>query len=107
MSVGLGLGLLTNYFAWKPVLFRPRTSDVKTGEPSGMTERESITLAAVLGSLYWITGLSAILYPGTLFTDPEFGTGAPQLPLFSGLVAVVWLGWGLEMSRLSKKEKRV
>ncbi|KAH7361074.1 hypothetical protein BKA65DRAFT_523844 [Rhexocercosporidium sp. MPI-PUGE-AT-0058] len=49
MSMGLGLGLATLFYT------------------------DSLFTAAVFGSIYWVTGLSAILYPGTLAVDPEFG----------------------------------
>jgi len=100
MSLGLCLGVLTGYFAWRPVF------NSKSPGESGMTEHESITISAVLGTLYWITGMSGILYPGAKWVDPEFGTGSPQLPLFSGLAGTVWVGWGLETLRLRRiKEK--
>jgi hypothetical protein len=109
MSMGLCLGVLTAYFAWRPA-FSSRSSAAQNGAGAeagaeggeGMTERESVTIAAVLGALYWVTGLSAILYPGTLWVDPEFGTGAPQAPIFVASAVVSWVGWGLEMRRLRK-----
>ncbi len=72
---------------------------------TGMTEKESITISAVMGTLYWISGLSAILYPGTLWVDPEFGTGAPQMPIFVVSALTAWLGWGFEMRRLGKSKQ--
>lgn len=56
----------------------------------------------MVGSLYWITGLSAILYPGTKWVDPEFDEGAPQRNIFLVHFVVVWIGWWLEMRRLAK-----
>ena len=94
MSMGFCLGVLTAYFTWRPAL--------TPAARSGIGERESVTIAAVLGTLYWTTGLSAILYPGTKWVDPEFGDGAPQLPMFSGVAAMAWVGWFLEMRRLAK-----
>ena len=75
------------------------------GMGMGMTEKESLTLSAVLGSLYWLTALSAIWYPGTLWVDPEFGTGSPQLPIFSATTVLVWCAWGWEMRRLGREGK--
>jgi len=51
--------------------------------------------AAVFGSLYRISGLSAILYPGSAAIDPEFGDPKtfPQFWLFTGLGAAIWVGW--------------
>lgn len=54
----------------------------------------------MLGSLYWVTSLSAILYPGTEGRDPEFGGGFPQFWPFLGLMTLPWVGYGLERGRL-------
>ncbi|KIX99329.1 uncharacterized protein Z520_04905 [Fonsecaea multimorphosa CBS 102226] len=99
MSMGLSLGLLTMYFAWRPVLVKEK----------GIGERQCITIAAVLGSLYYVTGMSGILYPGAKWLDPEFGEGAPQVRIFVGVAGMAWAGWGLEMRRLAaeRKVKRV
>ena len=100
------------WFAWRPVFASPTHSTTPAkgkvqggsgGEGgTGMTQKESITTSAVLGSVYWVTGMSGILYPGTLWVDPEFGTGAPQVPIFVASVVVAWAGWALEMRRLGK-----
>ncbi len=58
--------------------------------------------AAIFGSLYYIAGLSAILYPGTLAVDPEFGEGFPQFWLFAGMTGLPWLGYLLESRSLRK-----
>jgi len=57
MTLGLCLGLATIYYGFR------RTTPA--------TKVDSITTAAVFGSLYWIAGLSAIWYPGTKWKDPE------------------------------------
>lgn len=45
--------------------------------------RDSLRMAAFTGSVYWLTGLTAILFPGSAGLDPEFGgPGFPQLPAF-------------------------
>ena len=85
MSMGAGLGLLTLYYTWS----------------STTAPHETLTTAAFLGSLYWLTGLSAILYPGAKGIDPEFGEGFPQFWVFSGLFAITWAGWWLERGNLS------
>lgn len=86
--MGLSLGLLTAYFTWR----KKSTSQL---------EEADLFTAGILGSLYWITGLSAILYPGTLFLDPEFGEGHPQAYGFSVFAAMSWLGYWLETRRLT------
>ncbi|TVY30074.1 hypothetical protein LHYA1_G002560 [Lachnellula hyalina] len=95
MSMGLGLGLATLYFTHR--------HGYAFSSPSvGVArEKDSLMTAAVFGSLYWLTGLSAILYPGSLAVDPEFGEGFPQFWLFLGLAAASWGGWGLEIIRLN------
>lgn len=86
--MGLCLGLLTAYYTW-----RKKESD--------LVARKDIFTAALLGSLYWITGLSGGLYPGTLFTDPEFGEGHAQAYGFTVFGCMAWLGYWLEIGRLS------
>lgn len=65
--------------------------------------------AALVGSLYWITGVSAALYPGSKFLDPEFiGTkydakilGFPgQGPVFVAHAVLCWVAYALEARRL-------
>lgn len=88
MSMGLCLGLCTAYFTWRR-------------KPTIEVERADLFVAGLLGSLYWITGVSAGLYPGTLFIDPEFGEGHPQAYGFTVLAAMSWLGYWLEIRRLN------
>ena len=78
MSTGLCLGLLTAYYTWRP-----------TPSP-----------AAIMGSLYFITALSGILFPGTLAIDPEFGEGFPQFWVFVSEVGLPWLGYWLARLKL-------
>lgn len=92
MSMGLCLALATLYYTYRPV-----AEDAAA---------DSILTATVFGSLYWITGLSAILYPGSNGMDPEFGEGFPQFPLFAGLLGLTWAGWWLETARLAGAAKR-
>ena len=87
ISMGFALAASTMYYAW-------RSSD------SIDAAKESVTVAAVFGSLYWVTGLAAWFYPGALGVDPEFGKGFPQGPIFTGWLALTWLGYWLEMRRL-------
>lgn len=64
--------------------------------PEGGPAADSILTAAIFGSIYWVTAFGAILYPGSMAVDPEFGEGFPQkFPFGAGLV-VVWVGWWLE-----------
>ncbi len=69
-------------------------------------ESESLFAAALFGSMYAVTGLSAILYPGAKGMDPEFGDAwLPQLPIFAPALVANWLGYWLEKSALLAKVK--
>jgi hypothetical protein len=98
MSMGLALGLFTLYLTW-------RASITKSTPERSL---ESTFIAAITGSLYWITGMSAILYPGSNWHDPEYEEGQfpPQIPLFSTLFILSWGGYILERQRLSPEIKR-
>jgi hypothetical protein len=93
MSMGLCLGLATMYYTFR------RNASVEK-------ERESLFTAMIFGSVYWVTGLSAILYPGSLAVDPEFGEGFPQFWLFVGLLGCAVVGWGFEVLGLEGEERK-
>lgn len=95
MSMGVCLGLSTIYYAFRPLFF---------SADEALIASDSIMTAMIFGSLYWVTGMSAILYPGSRGMDPEFGNRwFPQLPAFVGLLLCTlmggWLEGGLEASR--------
>jgi len=77
------LGAATLFFAWRPYLY-PRTT-------SAVQARESLRTAAFTGTVYWLAGLAAALFPGSSGLDPEFGgPGFPQAKvfiLFAGMAA--------------------
>lgn len=53
---------------------------------SAEVARDSLRIAAFTGSVYWLSGLTAILFPGSEGMDPEFGgPGFPQRPFFLAL----------------------
>jgi len=79
MSTGLCLGLLALYYTWRST---PMPGD-------------SLKTAAIMNTVYWVTALSGILYPGALAVDPEFGEGFPQFWPFLGLAGLPWLGYFL------------
>lgn len=88
-TIGLStaLGAATLFLTWRPAFTR------MTRELS----RETLKMAAFTGSIYWITGLTAILFPGSSGLDPEFGgPGFPQLPLFMTFGALGLVGSWLE-----------
>lgn len=71
--------------------------------------KDSLFVAACVGSLTTIAGLSAILYPGTTWVDPEFSNGAqiaPQVYIFGGQLLINWFCYSLEKGRLNKHEKQ-
>ena len=84
MSSGLALGLLTAYYTWRP-----------THNPV-----DSLRTAAMLGSLYFVTALTGILYPGAKGMDPEFGEGFPQFWPFVGFIGLPWVGYWLVRRRM-------
>ena len=87
MSMGLCLGLACVYYTW-----RDSTAD-------------SAITAMVFGSLYYVTGLAAWFFPGTLPMDPEFGEGFPQLKIFGTGILLAWAGCALEVFRVRSEEK--
>lgn len=52
-----------------------------------------LTIATVTASLYWISQLGSLLYPGTALMDPEFreraGSRAPMQPLLASILLVL------------------
>ncbi|KAI0008741.1 hypothetical protein F4779DRAFT_419158 [Xylariaceae sp. FL0662B] len=71
ITLSVLLGLATLYYTWR----KPETP---------LLRREYMRMAAITGSIYWLAGLSAILYPGTMGLDPEFGgPGFPQAWIFT------------------------
>ncbi|KAK3396874.1 hypothetical protein B0T20DRAFT_244470 [Sordaria brevicollis] len=109
ITLSLTLGLATLYYTW----INPRRI-AKLGPastPAVLAERlarlkESFRMAGFLGSIYWLAGLAAILYPNTAGTDPEFpmigGTDFPQGRLFPVLSGFAIVGAWLEVRKLRK-----
>ncbi|KAK5136382.1 hypothetical protein LTR08_003508 [Meristemomyces frigidus] len=95
MSLGILLASTSLYFAFRPCMSGASTKPI-------MQARDSLLYSAVIGSFYCAAGLSAILYPGTDWKDPDIETGGGQLVLFSGVVVAMWVGYALEVSRLGK-----
>lgn len=93
MSMGLALGAATLYYLWRPL---------KAG-----AAKDNLNTVVIFASLYWVTQLSAILYPGTRFTDPEFGDAVPQLYICAVTFALIGIGYVFETSRIAATEKMV
>ena len=70
ITLSVVLGLATLFLTWRTA-------------PTPAVARESLRMAGFTGSIYWLAGLAAILYPNTAGRDPEFGGGFPQKGLFA------------------------
>lgn len=92
MSMGAVCGLSSLYYAFRST-------------ENAQAKKDSLTTAAVFGSMYYITGLSAIFYPGSKGTDPEFGEGFPQAYLFTFLAVCCVLGCYLEGRLVQTRSK--
>ena len=88
MSLGVCLATASIYFAVR------KHSDFAAA-------KESLLASAMIGNFYCLAGLSAILYPGTAWVDPEFEPMPRQYWIFGGIVIVQWMGYFWEISRLS------
>ncbi|CZT23196.1 uncharacterized protein RCC_08906 [Ramularia collo-cygni] len=89
MTLGVLLASTSLFF-----LFRPAVSVAR--------QKENMLYAAVVGSFYCAAGLSAILYPGTAWQDPEFAGGGEQRYIFGGVCGMMLVGYGLEHRKLAK-----
>lgn len=84
MSLALIIGTATLFFTWRR-------------KKSPTERREHFRIACFLGSIYWLAGLTAILYPGTSGLDPEFGgPDFPQKWLFTAGIGLASTGMMLE-----------
>jgi hypothetical protein len=89
MSTGLLLGASALYYLMRPAW-----------TTSHSAARDSLHLVVWLLSLNWVAQLSAVLYPGALPLDPEFGEGFPQAYICTVLFALIGTGYTLERRRL-------
>ncbi|MGN7293849.1 hypothetical protein [Rhizobium sp. SAFR-030] len=88
MALSALLGVLTLFFAWRP----------------GGDVLSNLIAAAGFASIYWISQSLAIVYPNTLFFDPEFDLpknyilGLPAQAMFQIVflsITLVAFLWGL------------
>jgi hypothetical protein len=84
MSLGLALGVTSLWQLWR----RPT--------------RESLDAGAALASLYWLTQISALAYPGSKAVDPPGTARFPQAKVAFPALAVTALGYVLERRRLAR-----
>jgi hypothetical protein len=86
MSLGLALGVTSLWQLWR----------------APGSARASLDAGAVLASLYWLTQISALAYPGSKAVDPDRGEGFPQAKVAFPALAVTALGYVLERRRLAR-----
>ncbi|KAL2869474.1 uncharacterized protein BJX67DRAFT_379028 [Aspergillus lucknowensis] len=87
MSMGLVLGLTALFYLYRH-------------SPSAELKIHDLHTATWISSLYWITQLSAFLYPGSAAMDPEFGDGAPQIRVCAVVLTMLGVGLWVERRRL-------
>lgn len=89
MLLGLALGASTLFLVWR----------------RAVDERTRLQTAALVASLYWITQLGSIAFPGTAFVDPErAGTGLllgvpAQVVISVVLLTLLGVALGIDRSR--------
>ncbi|MFD6191497.1 DUF6640 family protein [Streptomyces sp. NPDC060275] len=89
MSLGLALAATSLHQLWKrPVAEGPT--------------REGLDGAAICASLYWITQISALAYPGSAAVDPPGTATFPQGKFALPSLALIGLGYLLERTRTAK-----
>jgi hypothetical protein len=84
MNMGVALGLVTLYYLWK----------------AGQT-RASLTTAAVVASIYGVTQLAVVFYPGISSVDPPGENTWPQLMTTLPSLGCVLVGYMIERRRIS------
>ncbi|KAK4235445.1 hypothetical protein C8A03DRAFT_46433 [Achaetomium macrosporum] len=92
ITLSAALGLATLYYTWRPSFLSLQN------KRSVQRERDSLGMAVFTGTIYWLAGLVAILYPGTEGVDPEFGPAGsfPQRNVFTAFAGMAVLGWLVE-----------
>ncbi|MFD9957984.1 DUF6640 family protein [Amycolatopsis sp. NPDC058986] len=86
MSLGLALGLGSLYQLWR----------------APGSARTSLDTGATLASLYWLTQISALAYPGSKAVDPPGTARFPQAKIAFPALALTGLGYLLERRRLAR-----
>ena len=99
ITISVALGLATLYYTWRPSVFSPAPRPGTTAERRQQLrmELDSLRTALFAGTVFWLAGLTAILYPGTAAVDPEFGgKGFPQAWVFGAFALLGTMGWFVE-----------
>jgi len=87
MSSGVALSVATLVNLWRP--------------GSG---RVGLDAAALSASVYWVSQLSAVLYPGTASVDPPGKDNWPQLRFTIPILAAIGTGYALSRRGLKTKK---
>jgi len=87
MSSGVALSVATLVNLWRP--------------GSG---RVGLDAAALSASAYWVSQLSAVLYPGTASVDPPGKDNWPQLRFTIPILAAIGTGYALSRRGLKTKK---
>lgn len=106
MSLGVLLALTSTYLAFRPALHSNKSlkpAGVSSNADASQQARSDVLWSALIGSFYCVAGLSAILYPGTDWFDPEHRRSGSinQGHIFSVQVVLMWVGWWVESRRLA------
>ena len=124
ITLSVTLGLATLYYTWRqpprPVSLPPtpakgqqqqqqqqqqqlqqqqqqQQQTLEARHHQQQSQQDSLNTALFTGTIYWLAGLAAILYPGTDGIDPEFGpSGFPQARIFLGFAGAAVAGWVVE-----------
>ena len=108
ITLSVTLGLATLYYTWRqpprPISPTPATGQhqqqkqtLEARHHQQQAQQDSLNTALFTGTIYWLAGLAAILYPGTDGIDPEFGpSGFPQARIFLGFAGAAVAGWVVE-----------
>lgn len=70
-------------------------------------QREALDAAAVASSLYWVTQISALFYPGAKAVDPPATATFPQGKFALPSLGLLGLGYLLERRRIASADGRV
>jgi hypothetical protein len=87
MSMGLALGATILYYLW-----RPKTA---------ANAKDNLITAVIFSSLYWVTQITATLFPAIRLMDPEFGHEIYQVYICPTLFTLIGIGYRLESNRIA------
>ncbi|KIW08506.1 uncharacterized protein PV09_01400 [Verruconis gallopava] len=96
MDLMIFLEIMTLYFTWRSPFLRGSTE-----------KRESLFVAALIGSTFFVTGMLAPYFPGRLCLDKGVPPGEPGTPgnLIYGVPLVLnWIGYRVAIGRTQQSE---